>query len=42
MIAVSTGWKSCAMPPASWPIWFIFCDWLKDSRSVRCSVVSSA
>ena len=42
MIAVSTLLKSCAMPPASWPIACIFWLWTKFSCSVRCSVVSSA
>ena len=42
MIAVSTLLKSCAMPPASWPIACIFWLWAKFSCSVRCSVVSSA
>ncbi len=42
MIAVSTLLKSCATPPASWPMACIFCAWAKLSCSVRCSVVSSA
>ena len=42
MIAVSTLLKSCAMPPASWPIACIFWLCAKFSCSVRCSVVSSA
>src|ERR1700722_677006 len=42
MIAVSTLLKSCAIPPASWPIACIFWLWTKFSCSVRCSVVSSA
>ena len=42
MIAVSTLLKSCATPPASWPIACIFWPCAKFSCSVRCSVVSSA
>ena len=42
MIAVRTLLKSCAMPPASWPIACIFWLCAKFSCSVRCSVVSSA
>ena len=42
MIAVSTLLKSCATPPASWPIACIFWLCTRFSCSVRCSVVSSA
>ena len=42
MIAVSTLLKSCATPPASWPMACIFWAWTKLSCKVRCSVVSSA
>ena len=42
MIAVSTLLKSCATPPASWPIACIFWLCAKFSCRVRCSVVSSA
>ncbi len=42
MMAVSTLLKSCATPPASWPIACIFWLWARFSCSVRCSVVSRA
>ena len=42
MIAVSTLLKSCATPPASWPMACIFWLCTRFSCSVRCSVVSSA
>ena len=32
--------KSCATPPASWPMASIFCDWRNCSSSRRCCVTS--
>ena len=42
MIAARMLLKSCATPPASWPMASIFCDWRNCASSCRCSVMSSA
>ena len=40
MTAVSRLLKSCAMPPVSWPIASIFCDWRSISSARRRSAMS--